>query len=988
MEEKALEAIVGPRRGRSVPYHALMPHRVRSILLVSSLYDSFIFEEDGNLTEMLFSEYLELNLRYAPRIERVSTAAEAIERIRKAPPDLVISMLRVGEMDAIEFGRQAASIKPDLPVVLLAYDTRELRLLEEKMPLEGIERVFAWQGDVRLFLAIIKYIEDRMNAKHDAETAGVRVIILIEDSVRFYSSYLPLLYTEIVEQTQALMAEGVNRMQKIFRMRARPKILLATSFEEGDRLYREYANNLLGVILDARFPRAGKVEARAGFEFARMLKEEGVDCPILIQSSEPENRRRAEAIGAAFIDKRSPQLLHEVRRFLRSYLGFGDFVFKRPDGTVVRRASDMKELLEALEVIPDESLMYHVQRNDFSTWLMARTEFELAKMLRPRRAGEFSGPAELREYLLSSLARHRARSRAGVVAQFSSRDFDPSSRFVRIGEGSLGGKGRGLAFMNSLLEAYEIERRIEGVRIFVPPTAVLGTDVFDRFMEGTNLLDLALSEVPDERLREAFLAERLPEDTRAELRAFLERVKHPLAVRSSSLLEDASHQPFAGIYQTYLLPNNHPDLTVRLEELCRAIRLVYASTYCADARRYIESTPNRLEEEKMAVVIQQMVGRRHDEFLYPDVAGVARSFDFYPMKGMDPEDGVASVALGLGRTVVEGGRCVRFSPAHPKRLYQFPSTQAYLENSQREFFALDLSKPGVGDSGLPDENLAVLGIKEAIEHGTIEPVGSVYSPENDTVYEGTARDGVKLITMAGVLSGEWFPLAETLRFLLEVLTTALSCHVEIEFAVNISERGRGEFGFLQVRPLVKLVGEMDEAHLDVPPAEAVCISESALGHGRIEGVRDIVYVKPDDFDRSATPDVAREIGQLDAKLRSLGRRYVLIGPGRWGSADRWLGIPVTWAQISGVACMVETEMKDVAVDPSQGTHFFQNITSFGIGYLTVESSAGRGLVDYAWLDAQPAADETRYLRHVQFEQPLEIVIDGRRRRGVIRKPGA
>ncbi len=982
---RRLEEVVSRAEQRRVPFSALMPWRVRSILLVSSLYDSFTFEEDGNLSEMLFSEYLELNLRYAPVIERVSTAQEAIATIRRHRPDLIITMPRVGEMDVAEFGREIESIAPDVPLVLLAYDTRELALLKAREDLPTVERFFVWQGDVRLFLAIIKWAEDRMNAAHDAETAGVKSILLVEDSVRFYSAYLPLLYTEIVEQTQGLMAEGVNRMQKLLRMRARPKILLATSYEEGREVLKQYRDHVLGVIVDARFPKGGRVDSAAGADFVRLVQGQDPGIPVLMQSTEGAQEATAQSLGVTFINKTSPLLLHKVRDFLRAHLGFGEFVFRRPDGAVIATAQDLRELVEQLKTVPDEALLHHASRNDFSTWLMARTEFDLAKALRPVKATAFPTARDLRKFLMAALNVYRGRSRAGLVAEFSSETFEPESGFTRIGPGSLGGKGRGLAFVHSLLNAYEIERAIRGVRIFVPPTAVLATGIFDRFMERSGLTPMVLGPASDEEIRRAFLEAELPQGAIGALRAFLNRVDYPLAVRSSSLLEDSSHQPFAGIYQTYMLPNNDPDPDVRLEELCRAIRLVYASTYYADSKSYIESTPNRLEEEKMAVVIQQVVGRRHGEQVYPDIAGVTRSYDYYPMPQMVSEDGVASVALGLGRTVVEGERCLRFNPAHPQKLYQFSSTRDYLANSQRAFYALDLS--GTAEASV-EGHLVQLDLDRARTDGTLSAVGSVYSPENDTVYEGIHRPGTALVSMAGVLNGTYFPLPETLNFLMEVGKAGLSCHVEIEFAVNLHlpKEGPHELAFLQIRPLV-FGSEGQALDLGVIDRErAICLSSSALGHGRIESIRDIVYVRQETFDRGKSTQIASEVGALNGKLRNERRPYLLIGPGRWGSADPWLGIPVTWAQISGARCIVECGLDDIQVTPSQGTHFFQNITSFGIGYFTVAAGDRSAYLDHDWLDAQDAADVTESVRHLRFARDLEVVVDGRTRAGAILRP--
>ncbi|MFH1144187.1 MAG: PEP/pyruvate-binding domain-containing protein [Candidatus Eisenbacteria bacterium] len=990
MDFRSLEEVAGQLKQRRVSFSSLMPWRVRNILIVSSLYDSFTFQEDGDLTEMLVSEYLELNLSYAPAIDRVSTAAEAIRRVREDPPDLLVSMPRVGGMDIYEFSRQVKAIAPELPLVLLAYDTRELALIEARPDPPAVERIFVWQGDARLFLAIIKHIEDRINARHDADMAGVKCIILVEDSVRFYSAYLPMLYTEIVKQTQSLMAESVNRMQQLIRMRARPKILLATSFEEGAALVEQYREHMLGVIVDARFPRAGQSDPEAGRRFIELVKQADPAIPVLMQSSEAANEEVALRLGATFLDKGSETLLHRLRHFLATYLGFGDFIFRHPDGTLISSAHDLRGLVERLQTIPDASLLYHACRNDFSTWLMARTEFDLAKALRPRKPEEFDSAGALRNYLLQALETYRGQSQAGLVAEFSPRHFD-GRRFTRIGAGSLGGKGRGLAFIHSLLNAYEIEEQLPDVRIFVPPTVVLATGVFDRFMEESHLSALALEEPDDVRIRAAFLAAKLPEETREALRTLLAQVTHPLAVRSSSLLEDSSHQPFAGIYQTFMLPNDHADIQVRLDELCRAIRLVYASTYYADSKSYIESTPNRLEEEKMAVVIQEIVGRRHGRFLYPDAAGVARSYNYYPLDSMQAGDGIASVALGLGRTVVEGGRCVRFSPAAPGSLYQFSTTAETLENAQRQFFALDFEQPapGGGRGDQPDANLILLDLDAAAEHGTLEAVGSVYSAENDRIYEGTHRGGIKLVTMAGLLSGTPFRLAETLKFLLEVCKAGFSCHVEMEFAVNLRPAGhrRHQFAILQVRPLVlgSATGDLDLARIE--PRRAICISGAALGHGAFEDIADLVYVRPEGFDRGRMQEIAAEMGRVNGRLREEHRPYVLIGPGRWGSADRWLGIPVSWSQISQVGCIVEDELRDIKVAPSQGTHFFQNITSFGIGYFTLDSRDSCAHLDHAWLNAQEAVWESEHLRHLRFPSPLAIAVDARQGLGVILKPG-
>lgn len=981
MRDRVLNQILGAPVPSGVPYDALMPRKISNLLLVSSLYDYYTFIEDWTLSEMLLSEFLDLDLRFTPSIQRVSTAEEALDRLRSEEFDLVISMARVGQMNLREFGEAVRAVAPGVPVALLACSPRELKVLPPVEQLRGVDTVFVWLGDVRLFLAIIKHVEDRLNAWHDAQLAGVRSIILVEDSVQFYSAYLPMLYAEIFNQVRALRAESVTRAHKIMRARARPKVLLARTCEEAMGLYEQYQSNLLGVILDAAFPRAGKLDPAAGFHVARLLRERSPELPVLMQS-DSANRPAAASLGLEFIDKSSPTLLADVRGFMQRRLGFGDFVFVQPDGTVLSRVPDLRAMEWAIEAVPAEHLRSNVARQDFSTWLMARTEFELAEEARRIVSESGDGPA-LGKRLLDALRGFRARSTAGVVAEYSSRTFAGDSGVVRIGRGSLGGKGRGLAFINSLLTTYHLESRFPGVRIFVPPTAVLATGVFDRFMESSNLLAYALDEEDDDRVTRAFLEFELPPDVVEQLWDFLGWVRYPLAVRSSSLLEDASYQPFAGIYKTYMIPNNADDPDVRLEELLAAIKRVYASTFHSDPKAYMASLPNRLEEEKMAVIIQQVVGRPYGSFLYPHLAGVGRSVNFYPAPGTKPDDGVVSVALGMGKTVVDGGRSVRFCPVYPRKPIHSFSPEDYLENSQRNFLALDLSR-----SGLEQLDLVPLDLATAEKHGTLQPVGSVYSPDNDALYDGTSRPGIRLVTMAGVLKGRVFPLAEVTDFLLKAGAAASSCPVEIEFAVSLSdEPGKPhEFAFLQLRPLV-LGSETQEVSVEETDAgRAICVSHRALGNGLIQDVRDVVYVRRDRFDRSATTRVAAEIGEVNAALRQQKRPYLLAGPGRWGSGDPWLGIPVKWAQISGVRCIVETGLDDVDVDPSQGSHFFQNIVAFGIGYLTVDARRDGDFLNHDWLDSQPAEIESPHVRHVAFGEPLRIALDGRRNVGMVMKP--
>lgn len=997
LRDKNLDKIIGLRRTHEIPLYSLMSKRVRNILLVSSLYDSYTMEEDGKFTEALFSEYLNLNLRYAPRIKRVSTGEDALELLESDRFDLIISMLNVGAMRIEEFSQAIREEAFNIPFVVLAYTEKDLEILRDAGKLEHVENAFVWQGDVRLFLAIIKLIEDSINAENDSSIAGVKCIILVEDSIRFCSSYLPMLYTELMEQTQTLMTDGVNQMQKLMRMRARPKILHANTYEKAMSFYSRFRKDVLGVILDARFEREGEEDPLAGFRFAREIRKEDPECPILFQSSEEENRKRAHNLGAAFINKYSPTLLGDVREFMRVYLGFGDFVFRNSEGKVEARAGDLRELSRALRKISDESLLYHAKKNDFSTWLMARTEFDLAHALRPQKVEDFDTVQELRSYLLSSLKLWMDRFRAGQVEDFSLEAFDDNTEFVKIGSGSLGGKGRGLAFINALLNNYEINETFPDVKIYVPPTAVIATDVFDTFMEFQGLKKLVFDpelenqlgyDDRDKTIAKAFLDSPLPDDIVGMLKTFLKEVHYPIAVRSSSLLEDSPAQPFAGIYSTYMLPNNNPDPDIRMSQLIDAVKLVYASTFYSESVAYIETTPNRLEEEKMAVVLQQIVGLQYEDLFYPNLAGVARSYNFYPLAGMKEESGVASVALGLGGTVVDGGKCVRFSPDSPQKLYQFSSTDEFLRNSQREFLALDLgyTRDNTPDHPGTDDHLVTFDLERAQKDGTLPPVGSVYSVDNNMIIDGSFRPGAKLVTMAGILKGDYFPLASVLKFLLKIGKAAFSSEIEMEFAVNLGNVRTGksrEFGFLQIRPMGFSIGSLLDID-KVDESDALCVSHQVLGYGFIEGIHDIIYVSGKKFDRSKTTDIAVEIELINRRLRHESRSSLLIGPGRWGSSDKWLGIPVKWNQISSVRCIIEIPLEDMSVTPSQGTHFFQNITSLGIGYFTL-IKGGNNRLDSEFLESHITEYETEFVQHIRLKKPLEIVIDTRAGKGIIKK---
>ena len=964
-------------------FQDLMRDRVREVLLVASLYDSFILSEDGRLHEELLNQYLGLNLATTPGITRVSNEAEALrlgQNLKRF--DLIIVTLGARDRSILDFAKKVRKQSPRVPIVPLAYDTRQLAALRGKHDLSAVEKAFVWQGDFRILLAIIKYIEDRNNVARDSQLVEVQSIILIEDSVRFYSSYLPLIYTELVRHTQSLISEGVNPAHMLLRMRARPKILLCNSYEEAWDYYQNHHDTILGVISDIQFPRKGQSDPQAGFEFARNVGESHADIPILLQSRDPENREIAEGLGASFLLKDSPLLLKELREFMQRNFSFGDFIFRLPDGSQVGQANDLKSLEEQIRTVPDASLLHHGKRNHFSNWLKARTEFWLADKLRPQKVTDYGTVDQLRQYLIECLHALRVERHRGIVVEYDRETFVEASSVARIGGGSLGGKARGLGFGNILIGAHELQNRFEGVRISTPPTLVLATEVFERFLDQNQLRDSALSS--NQNIREEFLKARLPEDAIGSLQDFLESVRFPLSVRSSSLLEDSQHTPFAGVYNTYMIPNSHPETEVRLKQLLTAIKRVYASTFSSSAKQYVKSTPYRLEEERMAVIVQELVGNRHEDRFYPDFSGVARSFNFYPVSPMKASDGIAEVALGLGKTVVEGEQSLRFSPKYPRHLVQFSSVENTLKDSQREFWALEL--PANGESTPETEfELSRFGIETAHRDGVLNLLGSTYSHENHAIYDGVSRPGTRLVTFAPILKGKLFPLADILSSLLELTQGAMGGPVEVEFAGNLSvPPGQPkEFYLLQMRPMVADL-ETDLVGLaDAERGKVICQSPRVLGHGLIRDIRDLVVLDPARFNREHSAEAARDVARYNRELTSINAPYLLIGMGRWGSSDPWLGIPVKWEDIWGARVIVESGLADLDVAPSQGTHFFQNITTDGVGYFTIGSKANQGEINWDWLSQQPALSETKYVRHLRLDDPLTIVMDGRTQEGAI-----
>ena len=986
MTDRPRPSTLGAGPPRRVRYQDLIRRRVHRILLVSSLYDSFILAEDGQLSQAFLAQFLDLNLATTPDLTRVSSGEEALERLRaEGRFDLIITSLYVGDMDALELATKVRDSGMNIPVILLAYDNRQLTDFRVNRDMRPLERAFLWQGDVRILLAMVKYVEDRWNVAWDTGVAGVPAIIVVEDNIRFYSAFLPVIFTEVVNHTQGLVAEGLNLYQKMIRVRVRPKILLCESYEEAWNYFSSYEEHILGIISDIEFPRGGELAREAGVDLAREVRKVRSDIPIMLQSSRPENRALADAAGASFLLKGSPVLLHELRRFMLDNFGFGPFVFIMPDGRVMDSAANLKELVQKLHTVPAESIAFHGERNHFSIWLKARGEFALAQELRPRMVSDYSTLEDLRWELISSIGAYQQERDRIVVADYNREQLETASSMTRIGGGSLGGKARGLAFVNRLLRDYRTAERFPDVTIRVPQSVVVATDVFDEFLSRDEMQDFALCAESDDETQRRFRDAPFPLEARRDLAAFLAGVHHPLAVRSSGLLEDSPNQPFAGIYQTYMLANNHPDLEVRLGQLLAAIKCVYASTFSLQSKAFLKMGPYRLEEEKMAVIVQSIVGRTHGTRFYPDFSGVARSHNFYPTAPLEAEDGIVAIALGLGRTVVEGGTCLRFCPKYPRHLPAFSSVEDVLKNSQREFFALDLTREF---KACEEVELRRYDLAAAEEDDALARVASTYSPENDVIYDGTSRPGVRIVSFAPLLKHGVFPLAPLLQELLHIAEDGTSSPVEIEFAANLGRTADEpcEFGFLQMRPLA-LSSEAEEIEIgEVLTSDLVCRSNNVLGNGRIDGIHDIIVVDRHRFDRHRSRDAGQQVGRFNAILQNEGRPYLLVGVGRWGSADPYLGIPVAWNQIAGARAIVEAGFRDFRVTPSQGAHFFQNLTSCNVGYFTVNSEMDEGFVDWDWLARQPAVGESELVRHLRLERPITIKMSGKTGQGVVLKP--
>lgn len=973
------------------PFNKLMNRRINNVLILCSNYDAFMLEEDGRIDEQIFNEYVSLNLRYPPQFVQASSSTEAYEILAEGQIDLVINMLSIQDMDPFQLTRDIKERYPKIPVVVLTPFSREVSVKLDQEDLTGVDHVFCWLGNADLLLAIIKLIEDQMNAEHDVQAVGVQVIILVEDSIRFYSSYLPTIYKIIFNQSKEFMTEGLNEHQKMLRMRGRPKILLAKTYEQALKYYIKYKDNLLGIISDISYKKGGVQFKQAGILLSQKVKGNDPFMPILLQSSDAENEEIARELKVGFLHKNSKTLSQDLKQFIIKYFAFGDFVFLNPATMEeINRGSDLQTLQQKLFEIPDDSLEYHIKRNHFSKWLNARALFPLAQLFKKLNSEDFEDLDEVRRFVFDAIANFRRSKGRGIIADYNRDRFDEYLIFTRIGEGGLGGKARGLAFVDSMLKRYNLTEKYPGTIITIPRTVVLSTDVFDDFMEDNNLHYIAMSDRSDEEIMEAFVDARLPYRIHEDLLAFINVVKSPIAIRSSSLLEDSHYQPFAGIYNTFMIPKVERNERLMIEMLSHAIKCVYASVFFRDSKAYMEATRNVIDQEKMAIVLQEVTGKQYNERFYPTISGVARSINFYPIPPEKAEEGIADIALGLGKYIVDGGITLRFSPAHPERIIQLTNPQTALRETQKAFYALDLKASSFHPSTNDAVNLIKIPVADAEPDGVLKYASSTYDFQYNTLKEGTYHKGKKVITFANILKHKQFPLAEILQDLLVTGSRAMNKPIEIEFAVNLDvPKGHPRvFSFLQIRPIVEH-RDASKIHLDEVKAEQVILwSEQALGNGEIKGLRDLVYVKPETFNPASTQEIAHRVGELNLKFLSEKLNFVLIGPGRWGSSDPWLGIPVKWPQISAARLIVESGLENYRIDPSQGTHFFQNLTSFHVGYFTINPYIKEGVYDVGFLNAMPSVYEDEFLRHIRFDEEIVIRIDGKRNRGVLFKPGS
>ena len=972
---------------RDTPFANLMNKRIYNVLLIATKYDSFMLEDDGRVDEQIFNEYTSLSLRYPPRFTQVTTEEEALNELKNRNFELIICMPNMDNRDIFAAASEIKVHYPNIPIVVLTPFSKEVSKRIANEDLSAIDYVFSWLGNSELLLAIIKLIEDKMNAPDDTASVGVQIILLVEDSIRFYSSALPHLYKFVLEQSQMFAKEALNDHQRTLRMRGRPKIKLARNYEEAVRIFDQYRDNMLGIISDMSFMHNGVKDPYAGYKFGQYVRKTGLIIPFVLESSEASNHVYAKELNASFIDKNSKSYPQDLKKKIMQRFGFGDFVILNPHTKEeIMRIKDLKDLQKKVFQIPDDSLVYHLSRNHFSRFFYSRAMFPPAEVLKHVDVSDYKDMDEARKLIFDLIVQYRRMKNTGVVAVYQKDRFDEYSNFARIGDGSLGGKGRGLAFIGAMVKRYP-KLESDNFAVNIPKTVVICTDIFDEFMETNELYPVALGDADDETILRYFLRASLPSRLIEDLMAFFDVVKSPIAVRSSSLLEDSHYQPFAGIYSTYMVPKIEEKYDM-LRTVSDAIKAVYASVFYKDSKAYMTATSNLIDQEKMAIVLQEVVGSRYNDHFYPTMSGVARSFNFYPIGNEKAEDGIANIALGLGKYIVDGGQTLRFSPRHPHSILQMSTMDFALRETQTRFYALDLKNMAEAFSVDDAFNLVKLGLKDAEAEGSLKYIVSTYDPYDQIIRDGYYPGGRKILSFVNILQHDVFPLADTLDQILRIGQQEMGRPVEIEFAVNMdpSDHTRATFYLLQIRPIVDNKEIMDEDLSLVKNEETILSSTSVLGHGIVGDVQDIIYVKTGAFNSSNNQLIAYEIEKMNRSFTDQEKGYVLVGPGRWGSSDSWLGIPVKWPHISNARVIVECGLENYRVDPSQGTHFFQNLTSFGVGYFTVNPFKGDGWFDEAFLNAQPAVEETEYLRHVRFDAPITIKMDGKKSLGVVLKP--
>ncbi len=968
-----------------------MQKRIRKVLVLCSNYDFFTLEEDGRIDEQIFNEYVSLNLRYPPIFLHADNATTALGILENEEIDLIIPMLSIKDVDTFVFAKQLKEKYPDKPIVVLTHFSREVSLRLERADLTGIDHVFCWLGNTDIFLAIIKLIEDNMNANNDILEIGVQAILLIEDSVRYISSYLPNLYRIILEQSKEFMREALNEHQQMLRRRGRPKILLAKSYDQAILLYNKYKGHILGVISDVSYkyrPDRRDTKTKAGLKFCKIVKNEDQNIPFLLQSSDLSNEKYAHELGVGFLNKYSENLLYELKEYILANFGFGPLYFIDPQSNkIAYYAEDLKAFQEIILSVPDQILEYHTRRDDFSKWLNARALFPIAQKFKEVSYDDFKSPDEVRKYIYDAILSFRVSKARGIIAEFDKDRFDDYLFFSRIGNGNLGGKARGLAFMNSIIKKEKLFSKYPDIVISIPSTVVLTTDIFEEFMEKNDLYNVALSQATDGEILQHFIQSELPVNTKEDLITIAALAKSPIAIRSSSKLEDSFYQPFAGIYSTFMVPQGHNlQQSVFLIEM--AIKSVYASVFYKASKSYMSATSNLIDEEKMGIILQAVCGNHSGNLYFPTLSGVARSVNYYPIAPEKPEDGIVDLAYGLGKLIVDGSTSLRFSPRHPKRIIQLTNPENALKNTQKYFYALNMDPKAFEPSTNDSFNLRKLRIKEAETYESFNWAASTYDYENNVLRDGNFYQGKKVITFSCILNHNKFPLAEIITDLLQISKEAMNSDVEIEFAANLdTPKGAPKiFNYLQVRPIVPGDTQLIELNKNIGQEEALIYSKKAMGNGNIKHVKDIIYIKPEVFDPAHNQHLVAELDALNEKMQTDKKGYILIGPGRWGSSDPWLGIPVKWPNISASRLIIESGLENYRVDPSQGTHFFHNLTSFGVGYFTINPFINDGFCDFEYFDSIKPEYESQRIRHICLEKCLKIQIDGRTNRGAVFRP--